>query len=78
MRGQLAGSIRQVSEVYSWEYIVHCHHRDQIMKTIACYIRVSTEEEDQALQRREINRWIKKSGSIQRTSAGTSTSWTAS
>ncbi len=29
------------------------------MKIIACYIRVSTPEENQAKQRREINRWLK-------------------
>ena len=29
------------------------------MKTVACYIRVSTDEEDQAKQRREINHWLK-------------------
>ncbi len=30
------------------------------MKTIACYIRVSNEEETQAIQKRAINRWIKE------------------
>ena len=29
------------------------------MKIVACYIRVSTVEENQAEQRREINRWLK-------------------
>ncbi|MBC8875299.1 MAG: recombinase family protein [Planctomycetes bacterium] len=32
------------------------------MKTIACYIRVSTVGQDQAGQRREINRWLKGNG----------------